>query len=227
MDRTLTANREGKESFFRFDKSSLKRVGVILRLVSIPVAFIGLILALVLPTVTIEYATYSSSTTFDANRAANFVPELILGSQALFGGGCFYYYAKMDGGPALLYTSEANSNWVLIIMFIVCLLTMVLVFFITFSKKMEKWSKLATLLYFVVGLAILASPIIFMFANDFGNTYGQNKNDIVHYFVYDSLYVHDAYGSLVSFGFLTLSAVLFAVGTNREMAGGDNRNAQE
>lgn len=227
MESTVIAAKEEKESFFRFDRSSLKRVGVILRLASIPVAIIGMILALVLPTVTIEYATYSSSTTFDASRASSFVPEHILGAQALFGGGCFYYYAKMDGGPALLYTSEANANWILISIFLVGLLTMVLAFLITFSKKMEKWSKLTTLLYFVVGLAILASPIFFMVANHFGNTYGQNKNDIVHYFVYDSLYVHDAYGSLVSFLFLALSAVLFAVGTNREMAGGDNRNSQE
>ncbi len=227
MESAIARNEERKESFFRFDKSSLKRVGVILRLASIPVALLGLILALVLPTVTIEYATYSSSTTFDVNRAASFVPELISGAQALFGGGCFYYYAKMDSGPALLYTSEAKPNWILISMFIICLLTMVLSFFITFSKKMEKWSKLATLLYFVVGLAILASPIFFMVANNFGNTYGQNKNDIVHYFVYDSLYVHDAYGALVSFGFLAASSVLFAIGTNREMAGGDNRNTQE
>ncbi len=227
MENAVTKIAEEKEPFFRFEKSSFKRVGVILRLASIPVAIIGLVLALILPTVTIEYATYSSSTTFDVSRAASFVPEHILGAQALFGGGCFYYYAKMDGGPALLYTSEANANWILIVMFIIGLLTMVLTFLITFSKKMEKWSKLNTLLYFVVGLAILASPIFFMVANNFGNTYGQNKNDLVHYFIYDSLYVHDAYGSLVSFGFLTLSAVLFAIGTNREMAGGDNRNTQE
>ncbi len=227
MKSTLTAKTEERESFFRFDKSSLKRVGVILRLASIPVAIIGLILALVLPTVTIEYATYSSSTTFDVARANSFVPELILGAQALFGGGCFYYYAKMDGGPALLYTSEVSTNWILIAMFVVAILTMVLAFLITFSKRMEKLSKLATLLYFVAGLAILASPIFFMVANNFGNTYGQNKNDIVHYFVYDSLYVHDAYGAIVSFAFMSLSAVLFAIGTSREMAGGDNRNTQE
>ncbi len=224
---TSKKKEEAKETFFRFEKDALRRVGVILRLVSIPVALIGILLAIILPTVTIEYANYSQSTTFPVGRADSFVPELIPGYQALFGNGCFYYYAKMNGGPTLLYTAEASPNWILITVFAICLLCCGLVFCITFSKKMEKWSKLATLLYFVTGLAVLASPVFFMVTNNFGNTSAVKTGDLGHYVVYDSLYCHDAYGAIVSFTILTVAAILFAVGTNREMAGGDNRSAQE
>ena len=63
--------------------------------------------------------------------------------------------------------------------------------------------------------------------NNFGNTSAVKTGDLGHYVVYDSLYCHDAYGAIVSFTILTVAAILFAVGTNREMAGGDNRSAQE
>ena len=55
---TSKKKEEAKETFFRFEKDALRRVGVILRLVSIPVALIGILLAIILPTVTIEYANY-------------------------------------------------------------------------------------------------------------------------------------------------------------------------
>ena len=44
-----------KEPFFRFEKAAFRRIGVILRLIAIPVAIVGIILAIVLPTVSIEY----------------------------------------------------------------------------------------------------------------------------------------------------------------------------
>ncbi|MCR5490732.1 MAG: hypothetical protein K6F32_01210 [Bacilli bacterium] len=214
-----------REPFFNFDKASFKRIGVILRLIAIPVAIIAMILAVALPTVTIDYANYSQSSDFSPARANAFTPELISGWSAIIGGEYFYYYLKSTEGPTVLFTALMKTDWALIIVMIVALITMALTVMITFSKKMEKWSKLVTLLYFVVGLAVLASPVFFMTTNSFGNTAAIASTDAAHYWLYDSLYVHCAYGAIVSFLVFTLSAVLFAVGTNREMAGGDNRNA--
>lgn len=218
------ANSE-KEPFFKFDKASFKRIGVILRLVAIPVALIAMILAVALPTVIIDYANYSQSSDFSPARANAFTPEYIPGWEAMFGGGYFYYYLKAKDGPTVLFTAVTQTSWILIVCMLIGFVTMALTVMVTFSKRMEKWSKLVTLLYFVVGLAVLASPIFFMTANGFGNTAAVKPSDAAHYWLYDSLYVHCAYGSIVSFAVFTLSAVLFALGTNREMAGGDNRNA--
>ena len=214
-----------KESFFRFDKEALKRVGVILRLLSIPVAIIAMVLAIALPTVTIDYANYSQSSDFNPARAEAFTPELISGWDSMFGGGYFYYYLKSTEGPTVLFTSIMKTDWILIVAMIVGFITMGLCVMVTFSKKMEKLSKLVTLLYFVVGLFVLASPIFFMTTNGFGNTSAVSSTDVANYWLYDSLYVHCAYGAIVSFAVFVVSAVLFTVGTNREMAGGDNRNA--
>lgn len=218
---------EEKEPFFRFDKEALKRIGVILRLASIPVALIAMILAIALPTIIIDYANYSQSSNFSPVRANAFTPEYISGFQAMFGGGYFYYYLKSAEGPTVLYTSNMLTNWPLIVAMLVGFVTMGLCVLITFSKKLEKLSKLVTLLYFVVGLFVLASPIFFMSVNGFGNTSAVAQNDSAHYWLYDSLYVHCAYGSIVSFIVFALSAVLFGIGTNREMAGGDNRNSED
>ena len=197
-----------KEPFFRFEKAAFRRIGVILRLIAIPVAILGIILAIVLPTVSIEYANYSGSTTFPADRADAFAPELIPGYLALFGGDYFYYYLKFKDGPVVLHTALAQTDWVLILVFLVTILTM-------------------ALLYFLSGVAVLASPVFFMVANSFGNTGAVATSDYAHYIIYDSLYVHSAYGAVVSFFVFVVSAVLFSVGTNFEMGGGDNRNAQE
>ena len=218
---------EKKEPFFRFDRESLRRIGVILRLISIPVAIIAMILAIALPTVVIDYANYSQSSNFNPARANAFTPEYISGFNAMFGGGYFYYYLKAAEGPTVLYTSAMMTNWPLIIAMLVAIVNMVLCVMVTFSKKLEKLSKLITLLYFVVGLFVLASPISFMAINGFGNTAAVAQNDSAHYWLYDSLYVHCAYGSIVSFAFFAVSAILFGVGTGREMAGGDNRNAED
>ena len=129
-----------REPLFRFDKESLKRVGVILRLVAIPVAIIAMILAIALPTVTIDYANYSQSSDFSPARANAFTPELISGFDAMFGGGYFYYYLKSTEGPYALFTSVMKTNWPLIIAMIVGFITMALTVMVTFSKKMEKLS---------------------------------------------------------------------------------------
>src|SRR5574344_1882351 len=101
---------EEKEKFFIFSKAAFKRVGVLLRLLSIPLCFLGIILSLALPTVAINYANYSSSTTFSAERAARFPTELISGWNATFGQSYFSYYLKSRYGVELLYTAETSFN---------------------------------------------------------------------------------------------------------------------
>ncbi len=219
--------KKAKEPLFNFDKAALKRVGVILRLISIPVALVAMILAIALPTIIVDYANYSQSSNLSPVRANAFTPEYISGFNAMFGGGYFYYYLKSAEGPTVLYTSPILTNWPLIIAMLVGFITMALCFMVTFSKKLEKLSKLVTLLYFVVGLFVLASPISFMAINGFGNTAAVAQNDLANYWLYDSLYVHCAFGSIVSFAVFAVSAILFGIGTSREMAGGDNRNAED
>lgn len=226
----ITKKRTGtkeKEPFFKFEASALKRVGVILRLIAIPVAIIALILAIVLPTVVIDYADYSGSTAFPSDRTDAFVPELIPGYLALFGGDYFYYYLQFKDGPVVLMTALAKLNGIILGSVIVLFLNMIFSVLVTFSKKMEKYSKVVPLLYFLVGVAVLASPVCFMVTNSFGNTGAVPPGDAAHYVLYDSLYVHSAYGAIIAFAIFCVSAILWSVGTNFEMAGGDNRNAEE
>jgi hypothetical protein len=233
MEQTLQAavndapESETKEHFFAFNLATLKRPGVILRLLSIVTCYLGILFAIVLPTVTINYATYSSSTTFDPLRASKFPSELIPGQSALFGGGYFGYYLKSKYGVEILYTAESKFNWVVFFVLIFATLITILAFLLTFSKKLEKLSKVVTLGYVLAGLGVLCSPIWFMAINGFGNTYATSTADLTHYFVYDSLYVHTAYGAIVSCLTFVAAAILFGIGTNREMAGGDSRNGGE
>jgi len=218
---------ESKEQFLIINKAALKRPGVILRLFSIVVCFLGSVLAAVLPMVTIEYASYSSSTTFTDARAVRFPAEMISGWNNLFGGDYFGYYLKSKYGAEVLCTVKANFNWVLFLFLILALVFAVLAFFVTFSKKMEKLSKLVILGYIVCGIACVCSPIWFMAVNNFGNTQAIATTDLGHYYLFDSLYVHDAFGAIVSCLVLVGAGVIFAVGTAKENFGGDNRNAEQ
>lgn len=217
---------EEKEKFLVFSKETLKRPGVILRLSSILVCLLAIILSAALPMVAIEYASYSSSTTFSADRAARFPQELISGWNALFGGDYFSYYLKSKYGPELLYTTKAQFNGISLGILVFAFVMAIFAFFVTFSKRLEKYSKVVTLGYFIGGLGMLCSPIWFMVSNSFGNSSAVSTADLTHYFLYDSLYVHDAYGAIVSCLVFVLAAILFAVGTSREMAGGDDRGGE-
>lgn len=217
---------EEKEKFLVFNGETLKRPGVILRLISIVVCFVALFLSASLPMVAIDYASYSSSTTFSPERAARFPEELIGGWNALFGGDYFSYYLKSKYGPELLYTTKASFNGIAFGILVFTIFIAILAFFVTFSKRMEKYSKIVTLGYFVGGLGMLCSPIWFMVANSFGNTSAVATTDLTHYFLYDSLYVHCGYGAVVACFVYILAAILFGVGTSREMAGGDNREGE-
>ncbi|OPZ35764.1 MAG: hypothetical protein BWY98_00633 [Tenericutes bacterium ADurb.BinA155] len=218
---------EAKEHFFSFNLATLKRPGVILRLASILICYLAILFSIILPMVTINYATYSSSTTFDPARAAKFPSELIPGQSALFGGGYFAYYLKSKYGVEILYTAESKFNPIVFSILVFATLITILAFLLTFSKKLEKLSKLVTLGYVLAGIGVLCSPIWFMTVNSFGNTAGTSTANLTHYFVYDSLYVHTAYGAIVSCLTFVAAAILFGIGTNRENAGGDNRNGGE
>jgi len=214
---------EGKESFLSFSKSSFKRIGVILRLISIPICFLAMALSLSLPLVSIQYANYSDSTTFSAARANRFPIELISGWNVTFGGTEFSYYLKSKYGPELLNTTTASFNWVSFLILAFAFLICVFAFLVTFSKKMEKFSKIVILGFALTGIAVLCTPIWFMAINHFGNTQAVATTDLTNYFLYDSLYVHCAFGSIVSCLVYICSAILFGVGTNFENAGGDSR----
>jgi len=218
---------EEQDRFLIINKAALKRPGVILRLLSIVVCFVGSILAVFLPMVTIEYASYSSSTTFTDARAVRFPAELISGWNNLFGGDYFGYYLKSKYGAEVLCTVKANFNWVLFLFLIIAILFAVLAFLVTFSKRMEKLSKLVILGYILCGIACVCSPIWFMAVNNFGNTQAIATTDLGHYYLFDSLYVHDAFGAVVSCLVLIGAGIVFAVGTAKENAGGDNRNAEQ
>lgn len=214
---------EEKEKFFVFSKAAFKRIGVILRLLSIPLCLLGILLSLALPTVAINYATFSSATTFSAERASRFPTEFISGWNATFGHSYFSYYLKSRYGVELLYTAQSSFNAIVFWILFGALLFAAFAFAVTFSKKLEKYSKIVLLGYILAGIGILCSPVWFMFANSFANNSAIAKTDLTHYFVYDSLYVHDAFGSIVACFVFILAAVFFAIGTSRENVGGDDR----
>lgn len=219
--------KDEKEHFFVFSKDSFKRIGVILRLASIPMCFLAMILSICLPLVSIQYANYSDSTTFSAARANSFPLELISGWNVTFGGGEFSYYLKSKYGAEILTTETASFNWVSFLILMFALLVCAIGFAVTFSKKMEKYSKVVILGYVLAGIGVLCSPIWFMAMNHFGNTQAVATTDLTNYFLYDSLYVHCAFGSIVCCLIYVLSAVLYGIGTNRENVGGDSRGGDQ
>lgn len=212
---------EEKEPFLVINKETLKRPGVILRLAGIALCTLGVILTIVLPTVVMEYRGYSSASTFDPIRAAAFPQQIISGPNALFGGGYFALYLKSADTPHLLATVKASFNPILFVLLVCMIAFAVLAFFVTFSKKMEKLSKLATLGIAIGGFAAIASPIWFMVANSFGNNYLVPTSNISEYFMYDSLYCHSAWGAIVAAIVFVVAASCFGIGANLENKGGE------
>ena len=212
---------EEKEPFLVINKETVKRPGVILRLLGILSCLVGIILTVILPTVTMEYRTYSSGSTFDPIRAEAFPAQTIHGPNALFGGGYFALYLKSADTPHLLATVKASFNPILFCILVAMVLFAALAFFVTFSKKMEKLSKLATLGIAVGGFGAIASPVWFMVANHFGNNYLVPTSNLSGYFMYDSLYCHCAWGAVVAALVFVLGASLFGIGANLENKGGE------
>lgn len=212
---------EEKEPFLVINKETIKRPGVILRLLGIVSCLVGIVLTVILPTVTIEYRTYSSASTFDSIRANAFPAQTIYGPNALFGGGYFALYLKSEDTPHLLSTLKASFNGILFAILVAMVIFAALAFLVTFSKKMEKFSKLAVLGIALGGFGAIASPVWFMVANNFGNTSATAKSDLADYFMYDSLYCHCAWGAIVAALVFVLGAALFGIGANLENKGGE------
>ena len=72
--------------------------------------------------------------------------------------------------------------------------------------------------------AAVMGPIWFLAVNKFGGADWTKATDLMNYWKYDSLYVHDAYGALVSGGVFILAAISFAIGTGLE--GGDKNDTR-
>ncbi len=214
---------EENKRFFSFDKETLKRPGVILRLLAILVCLVAIILTVVLPTVTIEYKFYSSSSEFDNARALLFPAETIYGPNALFGGGYFAMYFKSNiiKGVHVLSSVQAQFNWILFILLICMVAFMVLGLFVTFTKKMEKFSKLTTLGFAIGAFAAIASPVWFMVTNNIGNDYAVSTTTLTRYWTYDSFYCHCSWGAIVAAIVFIIAAVLFGVGSGLENKGGE------
>ncbi len=214
---------EEKERFFSFDLATLKRPGVILRLLAILVCLIAIVLTVVLPTVTIEYKFYSSSSEFDNARALAFPAETIYGPNALFGGGYFAMYFKSNviKGVHILSSVQANFNWILFALLLCMFAFMILGFFVTFTKKMEKLSKLTTLGFAIGAFAAIGSPIWFMVANGIGNQYAVATTTLTRYWTYDSFYCHCSWGAVVAAIVFVIAAILFGIGSGLENKGGE------
>lgn len=213
---------EEKEPFLVINKDTVKRPGVILRLAAMVTCFVAIILTVVLPTVTIDYKNYSNSTTFDKLRAAAFPSEIISGPNALFGGGYYGMYLRSkDTAAHILVTNQAHFNWVLTILLVVLLASIVLAFFVTFSKKAEKLSKLVVLVFCVGGFVSIASPIWFMVTNNIGNNYAVQATELANYWLYDSFYCHCAWGAIAAAVVFLIAGVLFGLGATLENKGGE------
>ena len=194
------------------------RKGQWFRLAGVAMALLAIVLYVVLPQVAINYQLYDS-TSNAGPRDYNFPTELISGFNNLFGGSAFCFYQKSTLGAEVLTAKFASFNWFGLALILVGLIACGLDVWLTFTKQHEKNSKLTTLLFFVAGIMALAGPIWFIVINHFGAADWTPLTYISQYWLYDSLYVHDAYGAILVFAVFTLAAVLFGTGTSFE--GGD------
>lgn len=218
-----------KEKSFDFSKEALKRPGVILRLVSFGLVIVGIVLTLVLPTVNFEYASYTSTTILSTDQINAFPDQLISGFSAMFGGGMYAYYSTLNATSSTVLTAgTTNFNPFMLAFMLFGIAGIVLGFFITFSKKMEKWSKLAILFIVLAGIGVLASPIWFIAVNGL-SYYSMSQQltggtgNITHYLSVDEIYIHCAYGAIVAMIFFVAAAICFGVGTSLENKGGEGR----
>jgi len=205
-------------------KSKLSlRTGQWFRLSAVVLVFIAVILYLALPQITIAYQKYSNTSTAGV-RDYSFPQELVYGISNFFGGGYFSYYVKSDLGAEVLVSQQTNFNGFALACVLIAFAACGLDIWLNFTKKNEKWSKLTTLLFVVSGLMAIMGPIWFLAVNKFGGADWTKATDLMNYWKYDSLYVHDAYGALVSGGVFILAAISFAIGTGLE--GGDKNDTR-
>jgi hypothetical protein len=207
------------------DRLKSIRKGQWFRLAGVVVCLLGIILYLALPQIIIQYQLYSNTSTA-GTRDYSFPLEYISGVMNFFGNGFFSYYKKSSYGAEVLVAQSASFNYFALAIVLLAVVCCVLDAWLTFTKTHERWSKLATLLFVVCGLMVLGGPIWFLVINNFGAADWTASSYIGTYWLYDSLYVHDAYGAIITSLTFFLAAVLFGVGTSME-GGSRNDNRQE
>ncbi len=216
--------RKEERKGFAMTLSSL-RAGQWMRLVAVAVCLVGLVLYLCLPQIKIDYQLYDSTVTV-GDRVYDFPTQLISGINNFFGGTSFCYYKNSDyQGVEVLVSQVAKFNWFALGMFLVALIACAMTIWLNFTRKNEKWSKLVTLFYFVCGLMAIMGPIWFLATNGFGGADYTQNTDSSQYWNYYQLYVHDAYGALVSGVTIIAASICFGIGTSLE--GGDKNDARQ
>jgi|LAHS01.1.fsa_nt_gb hypothetical protein len=202
------------------------RPGQWIRLAAIAVTFVAIILYLCLPQILIAYQKYSNTSTAGV-RDYDFPLEYISGTLNFFGNGYFSYYTKSNLGPEVLVSQQASFNGFALANLLIALAACGLDLWLTFTKKNEKWAKLTGLLFVICGLACFMGPIFFLAANHFGAADWTASSNLQDYWLYDSLYVHDAYGAIITGIVFILAAICFGVGTGLEGGNKDDNRQQE
>lgn len=199
------------------------RLGQWFRIAAVVLTLIAIVLYIALPQITVAYQKYSNTSTAGA-RDYDFPQEFITGASNFFGGGYFSYYTISDLGSEVLVSKETSFNGFALGLVLVALIACGLDIWLNFTRKNEKWSKLTTLLFVIAGLMAIMGPIWFLAVNKIGGADWTKATDLFNYWKYDSLYVHDAYGALVSGGVFLLGAICFSIGTGLE--GGDKNDTR-
>jgi hypothetical protein len=202
------------------------RPGQWIRLAAIAVTFVAIILYFSLPQIVIAYQKYSNTSTAGV-RDYSFPIEYISGTLNFFGNGYFSYYTKSNLGPEVLVSQHANFNGFALANVLIALVACGFDIWLTFTKKNEKWAKLTSLLFVISGLACFMGPIFFLASNQFGAADWTASSDLLNYWLYDSIYVHDAYGAIVTGIVFIIAAICFGVGTGLEGGNKDDNRQQE
>jgi hypothetical protein len=202
---------------------SALRKGQWFRLAAIGIALLAILCYLVMPQILIAYQKYSNTSTAGVRDYA-FPYEYISGISNAFGGSPFVFYRKSNLGPEVLVSQTSAFNFFSLALFLIALVAIGMDIWLTFTKKNEKWSKLVTLLFAICGLMAFMGPIFFLVSNHFGAADWTASSNLLNYWLYDSLYVHDAYGAIVTGLIFFVSAIAFGIGTGME--GGDRNDTR-
>jgi hypothetical protein len=197
------------------------RKGQWFRLAAIALTVLALVFYLFLPQVLIAYQLYLNTSTAGA-RDYLFPVEYVSGTTNFFGVGYFTFYLKSSLGPEVLTARQAAFNWFGLGLVITAFFAAGLAGWLNFTNTHEKYSKLVTLLFVIPGLMCFMSPIFFLTINQFGAADWTASSNLLSYWIYDSLYVHDAYGAVIAGLAFLGAAVFFGLGTNAE--GGDKND---
>ncbi len=196
-----------------------------MRLVAVLVCLVGLVLYLALPQIIIQYQVYDTTVVTGDRVIEQFPVELISGINNFFGGTPFAYYKNSEyQGVEVLVSQVAKFNWFALGMFVLALAACGMSVWLNFTKKNEKWAKLVILFYVLCGLMVVMGPIWFLASNGFGGADFTENTDASRYWNYYQLYVHDAYGALVSGLVILVAGICFGIGTSLE--GGDKNDVR-